>query len=140
MMSMGGTGQFSAKDLENAKIPPPPEEANSMDVLLRPGLLADVEIIVEKVPNAIYIPNQSLFEKDGKKIVYVKRGNKFEAQVVQVAKRSEALTILSGGINPGDTIALADPFEKPGDKKKGDEKKGSGGPMGAMPVSKGGQQ
>ena len=82
-MGMSGSGQFSAKDLENAKLPPPPEESNSMDVLLRPGLLADVEIIVEKVPNAIYIPNQSLFEKDGKSIVYVKRGNKFEPQVVQ---------------------------------------------------------
>jgi hypothetical protein len=135
-----GSGQFTAKDLENAKLPPPPEETNSMDVLLRPGLLADVEIIVEKVPNAIYIPNQSLFEKDGKPVVYVKRGEKFEPQVVQIAKRSEALTILSGGINPGDTIALADPFAKPGDKKKAEEKKGSGGPMGAMPVSKGGQQ
>lgn len=140
MMGMGGASQFSAKDLENAKLPPPPEESNSMDVLLRPGLLADVEIIVEKVPNAIYIPNQSLFEKDGKPVVYVKRGDKFEPQVVQVAKRSEALTIISSGINPGDTIALADPFEKPGEKKKSEEKKGSGGPMGAMPVSKGGQQ
>lgn len=135
----GGSGQFSAKDLENAKLPPPPEESNSMDVLLRPGLLADVEIIVEKVPNAIYIPNQSLFEKDGKPVVYVKRGEKFEPQVVQIAKRSEALTILSGGINPGDTIALADPFEKPGDKKKSEDKKSAAGPMGAMPSSKGGQ-
>jgi cobalt-zinc-cadmium efflux system membrane fusion protein len=107
--------------------------------LLRPGLLADVEIIVEKVTNAIYIPNQSLFEKDGKPVVYVKRGEKFEPQVVQIAKRSEALTILSGGINPGDTIALSDPFEKPGEKKQAEEKKGSAGPMGAMPSSKGGQ-
>ncbi len=139
-MGMGGAGQFSAKDLENAKLPPPPEETNSMDVLLRPGLLADVEIIVEKVPNAIYIPNQSLFEKDGKPVVYVKRGQRFEAQVVQIAKRSEALTIISSGINPGDTISLSDPFEVPGEKKKGEEKKASGGPMGAMPVSKGGQQ
>ena len=135
----GGSGQFSAKDLENAKLPPPPEESNSMDVLLRPGLLADVEIIVEKVPNAIYIPNQSLFERDGKPVVYVKRGDKFEPQPVQIAKRSEALTILSGGIRPGDTIALADPFENPNDKKKDSQKKSAAGPMGAMPSVKGGQ-
>ena len=140
MVGAGGSGQFSAKDLENAKLPPPPEETNSMDVLLRPGLLADVEIIVEKVPNAIYIPNQSLFEREGKPVVYVKRGDRFVPQAVEIAKRSEALTIISSGINPGDTIALADPFERPGDKKKSDDKKGSGGPMGAMPVSKGGQQ
>ncbi len=32
--------------------PPPPEEDSQIDVLLRPGLLSDVEIIVEEIPNA----------------------------------------------------------------------------------------
>ena len=49
-------GQFSEKDLANAKLPPPVEADNQLDVLLRPGLLADVEIIVEKIPDAINIP------------------------------------------------------------------------------------
>jgi len=66
MMGMGSTSQFSQKDMDNAKLPPPPEEDSELNILLRPGLLADVEIIIEKVPNAIYVPNQSVFEKDGK--------------------------------------------------------------------------
>ena len=56
----------------HAKLPPPPEEDSQFDVLLRPGLLADVEIIVEKIPNAIHVPNQAVFEKEGKLVVYVK--------------------------------------------------------------------
>ncbi len=140
-MGSGGAGGFSAKDLENATLPPPPEEGDTMEVLLRPGLLADVEIMVEKVPNAIYVPNQSIFEKDGKPVVYVKSGENWVARNIKIDKRSESVTVVTSGVNPGDTISLADPNAKPGDKKKADEKKSSGGAAGALPVggSKGGQ-
>ncbi|WP_321472808.1 HlyD family efflux transporter periplasmic adaptor subunit [uncultured Paludibaculum sp.] len=136
-----GIGGFSAKDLENAALPPPPEEGDTMEVLLRPGLLADVEILVEKVPNAIYVPNQSIFEKDGKAVVYVKSGGNWVARNIKIDKRSESVTVVTEGVNPGDTISLADPNAKPGDKKKAEEKKSSGGAAGALPVggSKGGQ-
>ncbi len=67
--------RFSQSDLANAKLPAAMEAESQLDVLLRPGLLADVEIILEKIPNAINIPNQAVFEKDGKQIVYV-RGRK----------------------------------------------------------------
>src|SRR5437899_2228281 len=40
---------FTEADRENAKLPLPPEEDNQLEVLLRPGLLADVEIIVDKI-------------------------------------------------------------------------------------------
>jgi len=45
--------------------------------------------------------------------------------------------ILSSGVKPGETIALADPEAKPGDKKKkGGEK--SGGAAAVLPGGKGG--
>ena len=70
----GGSGRFTEDDLANAKLPPPPEQDSQLDVLLRPGLLADVEIIVEKIPNAIHIPAQAVFEKNGHLVVFVKEG------------------------------------------------------------------
>jgi cobalt-zinc-cadmium efflux system membrane fusion protein len=111
-----------------------------MEVLLRPGLLADVEIIVEKVPNAVYVPNQSIFEKNGKPVVYVRTKQGFEARQINIAKRSESVSIISGGIQPGETIAMANPEAKPGEGKKKAEEKSSGAASalpGAMP--KGGQ-
>lgn len=131
----GGGGQFSAKDLENAKLPPPPEEDTQFDVLLRPGLLADVQIIVEKIPNAIHVPMQAVFEVDGKPVVYVKKGNQFEARVIKPFKRSENTMTITEGVQPGDVIALADPTAKKGGKGK-DKEKGSGGAMGALPGGK----
>src|SRR5206468_7252502 len=58
-------GGFTESERENAKLPLPPEEDSQLEVLLRPGLLADVEIIVEKITDAIHIPNQAVFERDG---------------------------------------------------------------------------
>lgn len=135
------TGPYSQKDLENAKLPPPPEESDNMEILLRPGLLADVEIIVEKVTNAIYVPNQSIFEKDGKPVVYVKVKERFEPRQIQIAKRSETLSIISSGLQPGDMIALQDPTISPEErKKKQEQKKGGGGAAAVMPMgTKGGQ-
>jgi hypothetical protein len=129
---MGGSSQFSAKDLENAKLPPPPEEDNQLDVLLRPGLLADVEIIVEKIPNAIHIPVQAVFEKDGKPIVYVKNGNQFDERVIKPLKRSESTMVIAEGLKPGEVLALADPNLKQGAKK---EEKAAGGKGPAMPTA-----
>jgi hypothetical protein len=135
------TGPYSQKDLENAKLPPPPEASENMEILLRPGLLADVEIIVEKVSNAIYVPNQSIFEKDGKPVVYVKVKDRFEPRQIQIAKRSETVSILSSGLLPGETIALQDPTISPEErKKKQEQKKSGGGAAAVMPMgTKGGQ-
>ncbi|MCX6594758.1 MAG: HlyD family efflux transporter periplasmic adaptor subunit [Acidobacteria bacterium] len=133
----GGNGPFSAKDMELAKLPPPPEEDSQVEVLLRPGLLADVEIIIEKIENAVNVPMQAVFEKDGKQVVYVKNGNKFDERVIRPSKRSESTMVIAEGVKPGETVALADPNEKPGDKKKKSEQKPAGGGGAAgMPMPK----
>ncbi len=127
-MAPGANG-FSAKEIENAKLPLPPEEDSQIDVLLRPGLLSDVEIIVEKIPNAINVPTQAVFEKDGKPVVYVKTERGFEARNIKIFKRSESVMVLTGGVKPNDVVALADPFAKPDSKKKKPEGGGGGAGM-----------
>jgi multidrug efflux pump subunit AcrA (membrane-fusion protein) len=104
--------------------------------LLRPGLLADVEITVEKIPNAIHIPAQAIFEKDGKPTVWVESGRRFQQRTVKLARRSESTMVIADGLKPGEVIALSDPTAKASDKKG--EKKGAGMP--GMPAggSKGG--
>ena len=92
MFNVGGI-MVSQKDLDNAKLPAPPEEDNQLDVLLRPGLLADVEIIVDKVQNVVNVPIQAVFEKEGKPVVYLKVGNRFEAREIKPVKRSENVMI-----------------------------------------------
>lgn len=125
-------GGFAMKDVQNAKLPPPPGEDSQFEALLRPGLLADVEIIIEKIPDAINIPTQAIFEKAGRQIVYVRSGSKFEEREVKFAKQSESTMVISSGLKEGEVIALADPTATSSSKKSD---KGSG-PTSGMPVPK----
>jgi multidrug efflux pump subunit AcrA (membrane-fusion protein) len=122
------------EERERAQLPTPPGEDSQLQVLLRPGLLADVEITVERIPNAIHIPAQAIFEKDGKPAVWVESGHRFQQRIVKLARRSESTMVISEGVKPGEVIALSDPTAKPSDKK-GEKKAGAGMP--GMPAGGG---
>ncbi|HUI58514.1 MAG TPA: efflux RND transporter periplasmic adaptor subunit [Bryobacteraceae bacterium] len=127
---------YSDADRDNAKLPLPPEKDSQVQVLLRPGLLADVEILVEQIPNALHIPAQAVFQKNGRPTVFVRQANgKFEPREVQVAKQSESMMVLAGGVEPGEIVALADPTADKSGKNKG-EKKAGNNPMSSMPGGK----
>ena len=139
MLAMFGgrnASPFTEEERKNAKLPLPPEEDSDVQALLRPGLLADVEIIVEKIPDALHIPAQAVFEKNGHATVFVQKNGKFEPREIQLIKRSESMMVLSGGVQPGEIIAMADPTISAADKKKSEKKQGGGGPMSGMPGSK----
>jgi multidrug resistance efflux pump len=137
LMARGrGGSPYSDEDRKNAKLPLPPEEDSQVQVLLRPGLLADVEIEVEKLPDVLHVPAQAVFNKGGKYTVFVKgQDGKFTPREVQLVKQSESMMVLSGGVQPGEIIAMADPTVKKSDKNA-DKKGSSGNPMGGMPGSK----
>lgn len=129
-----GVGQYSDDDRKNAKLPLPPEQDSQAQVLLRPGLLADVEIQVEKLSDVIHVPAQAVFQKNGQYLVYVQKKGKYEPRPVQLVKQSESMMVIASGVQPGEVVAMADPTA---DKKKNGEKKSQGGnPMGGMPGGK----
>ncbi len=133
-MGRPGGAQFSEEQIAAAKLPPPPEEDSQLDVLLRPGLLADVEIIVERIPNALHIPIHAVFEKEGKPIVYVKEGERFVERAIRPLKRSESTMVIAEGLQEGEIVALADPYAKPGQKQQPQARPAPGGesPMGGF--------
>src|SRR5262249_41728418 len=102
---MSASNVFGTDDERaRAKLPPPPEEDSQLNVLLRPGLLADVEIFVEKIPNAISVPNQAILEKDGRQFVYVQQNGRFEQRFVKIARRSESLTVIADNLKAGEMV------------------------------------
>ena len=102
--------RYTEEERKNAKLPLPPEQDSQVQALLRPGLLADVEIEVEKIPDVLHVPAQAVFKKNGKYTVFVQEKNgKFEPREVQLVKQSESMMVLAGGVQPGEVIAMADP-------------------------------
>ena len=126
---------YSDQDRENARLPLPPDQDSQVQVLLRPGLLADVEIVVEKIPDALHLPTQAIFQKGGRPTVFVQqKDGKFVSREVQLLKQSESMMVLSGGVQPGEVVALADPTADKNAKKEKSDKKSD--PMSSMPGGK----
>jgi hypothetical protein len=125
-------GGFTEEDRKNAKLPLPPEQDSQVQVLLRPGLLADVEIQVEKLPDVIHVPAQAVFQKNGQYVVYVHgKDGKFEPRPVQLVKQSESMMVIASGVQAGEIVAMADPSADKG-KKGGEKKSSAGAAMGGM--------
>ena len=84
-------------------------EQNSTD--LRPGISALVRVHGARLSGVLFLPSQSLFDKDGKQVVYVKRGSDFEAVTVKVKYRTESRIVIEG-VNEGTEVAVVDPTVK----------------------------
>jgi hypothetical protein len=65
----------------------------------------------DQVKDALFLPRHALFDKEGKPIVYVKVGNKFEPREVKIARRTEARVIVDG-LSEGTEVALVNPEEE----------------------------
>jgi HlyD family secretion protein len=78
------------------------------DSRLRPGLTAQIVVLGDEKKNVLYVPRQALFLKDGKRVVYVKKGNEFEQREVKIQNEGESRAAIEG-LNAGTEVALIDP-------------------------------
>lgn len=85
------------------------------DPRLRTGMNGGMDIIVNRVPNAISIPAKALFTRNGKPIVYLANGDRYKPVEVKVEARNPDEVAVSG-ISAGATVALVD-LEKKGTAK-----------------------
>lgn len=79
------------------------------DPRLRPGMSANVRVIVDRVPNGVTIPAAALFRKAGQSVVYVLHGTKLEQRSVEVSRRSGDQILIAKGLQPGERVALQEP-------------------------------
>jgi multidrug resistance efflux pump len=78
------------------------------DPRLLPGTSVTVELEGRKVDNALLLPRQCLFEKDGKPIVYVREATGFVARDIKVSHRTEKHIAIEG-IDEGIEVAMINP-------------------------------
>ncbi len=99
------------------------------DDRLRPGISTRVIIVGSQVRDALYLPRQAIFEKDGKPVVYLLQGAEFESQEVKIAHRTESQVVVEG-LAEGAEVALANPekdLRKPGKAPVSSPSLGAGG-------------
>jgi HlyD family secretion protein len=79
------------------------------DPRLKPGMTSQVTVIVDRVRDALAVPVQASFQKEGETLAYVWSGSKFRPQPIEISRRSGDRVLVARGLQPGDRIALQDP-------------------------------
>jgi HlyD family secretion protein len=79
------------------------------DARIRPGMTATARIAADKLPNVTLVPAETIFQKDGRPVVYRLRGAKFDEQIIEIARRGREQAAVSAGVNPGDKLAVRRP-------------------------------
>jgi len=82
------------------------------DARFKPGISGQVTVIVDRVPDALTIPAQAVFQKSGQNVAYVWRGTQFEERAIDVARRSGDNIMIAKGVSAGEQVALRDPTAK----------------------------
>jgi len=78
------------------------------DSRLRSGFTAQVVFLGGTKKDVLYVPRQALFLKDGKRILYVKKGNGYEQREVKIESQNESRAAIDG-VEAGAIVALVDP-------------------------------
>lgn len=79
---------------------------------LRPGMTANAEIITDTVAKCVYVPIEAVFEKEGKRLVYVKQRGTFHPRTVTIGKRNDNFVEIKSGLARGEVLALRDPTKQ----------------------------
>lgn len=78
---------------------------------LRPGETSNMQITVETLDNAVWIPSQALFDTDGRKFVYLKTPKGFMPHDVTLVRSSESQAVIKG-LEEGDDVAMSNPDQQ----------------------------
>jgi len=93
---------------------------------LRPGMTSNIQITVESLEDALWIPSQALFETDGRAFVYLQTPQGFVSRDVKLIRRSESQAVIAG-LAEGEPVALSNP-----DQNKAAKAGATGGVMKAL--------
>jgi multidrug efflux pump subunit AcrA (membrane-fusion protein) len=88
---------------------------NTPDARLKAGASARVVVDGKEIPDALQVPRQAVYQKNGKTHVFVKVGDRFEQREVKVEQQTESRLSISG-LAEGTEIALVDPTVQTGPK------------------------
>ena len=81
---------------------------DSLDAGMRPGMTATARIITGREENALYIPNQAVFQVEGNTVVFPRKDLP-NPRIVRLGDRNLDSVRVLEGLEPGEEIALSDP-------------------------------
>ncbi|MDD5772943.1 MAG: efflux RND transporter periplasmic adaptor subunit [bacterium] len=84
-------------------------EIKNPSIILKPGMNASLEMITSEGKDVLFIPNDSIKDKDKTKIVYVIKDDKSVEREVKTGVNNWEFTEIVSGLEEGDVISKSEP-------------------------------
>ena len=104
------------------------------DHVLRPGMSAKIEIIIDELKNVLCVPLQAVASHNRSKMCYLVTSAGLEARPVETGQFNDSFVEIKSGLDAGDVISLVPPrFTEEGEEEAEDrrEEKQPGAPPAA---------
>ncbi len=86
-------------------------EVENSDYKLKPGMFASIRIALNHHSRVLVVPQDSVLEDKGDKIVFIKRGEQFFLQVVHTGARENGYIEILQGLAEGDEVAVTGSYQ-----------------------------
>ncbi|MFB2920691.1 efflux RND transporter periplasmic adaptor subunit [Aerosakkonema funiforme] len=114
------------------RVVPVQAELNNAGGELKPGMFAELEILTDRTSAPVLaIPTFAVVDANGKKLVYVQKGNTFQSVEVELGQKSGNLVEVKSGLSEGNSIVTqrapqlyAQSLRGGSKPKEGEEKEG----------------
>ncbi len=87
-------------------------ECDFKEVMIRPGMSCEVELVKEAHDKAVYVPVQCVVRVDGVPRVYVRDGGEWVPRIVRVGMDNNRMIHILEGVKAGDQVMLAPPVKE----------------------------
>ncbi len=98
-------------------------ECDFRDVVIRPGMSCDVELIKEEYDSAVFLPIQCVVRQGGVPQVYVEDGGAWVPREIRVGLDNNRMIHILEGVKPGEQVMLAPPVTEHKEEGEGDSEK-----------------
>lgn len=121
------------------KVYPATVEISGNNDFLKPGMSAQVEILVDELVGVNFIPVQAVFTEDDQHFVFIKRTGGYDRHRVMIGQHNTEYIEIKDGLEEGDIVALAmpedyEPEVKASGKTKSKKKKPAAKPKKPQPT------
>ena len=84
-------------------------DIDEQDERLKPGMSAEVEIVLETILEALSVPLNALFEREDGLVAFRLANGKFAEVPVVIGHKNATAAVVASGLAAGDVVALQDP-------------------------------
>lgn len=82
---------------------------DTLSSILRPGMTASSTIIIEEIPDTVWIPIDAVHRTADTTVAHVLRGTRSVAIPIELGVKNEDHVVVARGLEEGQTVALVDP-------------------------------